>query len=152
MPDVTGTDSNELTLRRQLKVQRVGGVTLLDAIAVPDGENRLVHLFFKAGPTADSFAPGSGVKILQSRSIGEAVYLLCAVSGTQGLVELSLDGVAIQIEAQPPETDIFAGLNVGFAQRNGESADIVLEWLRVHVGAHGMNGALILDRAEPGSD
>jgi len=152
MPDTTGTDNNGLLLHRQLNVQQVGDVTLLDAIWVPDGGNRLVRLFFKAGPAADSFAPGPGVKILQSRSIGEAVHLLCAVSGTQGPVELSLGGAAMKIDAQPPETDLFAGLNVGFAVRNGESVDVTLEWLAIHVADHGMNGALILDRGEPGSD
>ncbi|MEM9317465.1 MAG: glycosyltransferase family 2 protein [Pseudomonadota bacterium] len=45
----------------------------------------------------------------------------------------------------------FAGLNTLVATRNGESAEIVVDWLRYHAKM-GMEGAVILDRSAPGTD
>ena len=138
--------------RRTLNVQRSDDVTLLDAVAYADGDNRAVQLFFASDTPADKFHAEKGLKITNIRSIGNAPVLSCIAEGDSGPVKIGVDSTTLKIKPEPPETDLFAGLNVGFAVRNGESLETTLEWLEYHVTHHGMNAALILDRAKPNSD
>lgn len=58
----------------------------------------------------------------------------------------------VEITSAEAEQELLEGANAAVAVRNGESAETVLTWLRYHIEHHGLNGAVIFDRAEPGSD
>ncbi len=139
-------------LQTTLNVQQAGDVTLLDAISHADGDNRKMQLFFAAGTPPEQFRAGKGLEIIEMRSLGEAPMLNCIAKGKSGPVSIDIGNQTLKIKAEDPETAVFAGLNVGFAIRNGESLETTLEWLNYHVTHHGMNAALILDRAKPQAD
>ncbi len=138
---------NDLFHKRTLNVQQVGDVTLLDAISLPDG----AQLFFAANTPIDRFEAGKGTEIIGTRSVGDAPILNCTQSG-RATISVSIGDTEMEIVPTPQETDLFKGLNTGFAIRNGETLETTLEWLAYHVKYHGMNAALILDRAAPDSD
>ena len=133
--------------KRSLNVQQAGGVTLLDAISKPDG----ARLFFASDTPHENIRVGDGAKIAGSRSIGNAPVLDCLAPEGETL-PVFVGDTRLDVTIHKPETDLFAGLNIGFAIRNGETLETTLDWLKYHVEHHGMNAALILDRAQPGSD
>ncbi len=147
-------------LIRSLRSREHGGICLLEAVREGGG----ARFFFASGTPAEKIAPGAGWKIGALQGIGGApvVQLLPAAEAGAGeaaqAVEtaaeypLVVGGQKLLSAATSPETGLFAGLDTGFAERNGQPAEIVLDWLRYHVETHGMNAALILDRARPGSD
>jgi hypothetical protein len=139
--------NNGMFQKRTLNVQRFGDVTLLDAIAMPDG----ARLFFTANTPMDKFRAGIDTEIVDMRSVGDAPILTCTLTGDV-TVSVSVGEADIEVVPSAAETDLFEGLNTGFAIRNGETLETTLEWLKYHVEHHGMNAALILDRARPGSD
>lgn len=150
---MTKSESNSaMFLQKKLNVHQSDDVTLLDAISQVDGENRLIQLFFAANTQPDKFTTGKDLKITDSRSIGDAPVLNCVASGESGPVKIYVGDTKLKIKAAPPETDLFADMNVGFAIRNGETIETALEWLNYHVTYHGMDAALILDRAKPNAD
>lgn len=146
------TNKSGIFLQTTLNVQQSGDIVLLDAIAQPDGNNRNMQLFFAANTPQDRFLAGKGLEITDIRSIGEAPMLNCVADGKSGPVTINIGDTTLKIKAGAPETDLFAGLNAGFAIRNGESLETTLEWLNYHVTHHGMEAALILDRAKPNGD
>ena len=139
-------------LKRSLNVVQVGDVTLLEAVATPAGEGRLVQAFFRHGTPAAPLRAGRDLDVIEMRAIGNAPVLRAMVADSRGKVRFSLAGAQFALDPMAPETGLFAGMNVVFGVRNGETAAITLDWLRYHVRHHGLQGALILDRARPGSD
>ena len=149
MNNATDTDR---FLVRHLNVQTFGATTVLDAVAWPNGTDRTARVFFRPGPAVESITAGEDVTLTKTRSISEAPLIACKVKGSEGPVPFLVDGSQIEVNAQAPETDLFAGHNVIFAIRNGETSDITMDWLNHHVTHHGMTAALILDRSRPGQD
>ena len=143
---------NDFFQQKTLNVQPSGDVTLLDVIAYSDGGNRSLQMFFATGTPHDKFRAGKGLEIVDIRSIGQAAVLNCTATGSKGPVVLDIGNTTMKIKAEAAETDIFAGLNVGFAIRNAESIETTLEWLDYHVTHHGLEAALILDRSKPNKD
>ena len=78
--------------------------------------------------------------------------LSCTAKPGSGQLRLAVGATKMDIDPLAPETDLFAGLNVGCAVRNGETADVTLDWLRYLVDGHGMNAALIVNRSRTGED
>lgn len=152
MPNADTSNENPVFLRRQLNCQDVGDATLLDGVAALNGADRVAQLFFNPGTDLGEITAGKGAEIIDARVIGGAVALRVRTKDDSGAINLLISGSTHDITPPPPETELFAGLNVGFAVRNGETAKVTLDWLQYHVAHHGMNGALILDQARPGSD
>ncbi|WP_419739106.1 glycosyltransferase family 2 protein [Ruegeria sp.] len=61
-------------------------------------------------------------------------------------------GEPSDLTCAPSECALFEGQNAFIAQRNGESAEIVLQWLAYHIETQGLEAAVILDRAPPGAE
>lgn len=139
-------------LRRGLNIADVGGHVLLDAVAWPEGVGRRVRFFFRSDTPMTAVGPVAGLKIEDSRSIGNGPLVQAWAETEQGPLPVPLTRGRANVEPTPPETDLFAGLNVAIAQRNAETAEVALDWLAYHVAQHGMQAALILDRAPPGGD
>jgi len=53
-----------------------------------------------------------------------------------------------QVTPSGIESALFAGMNTLLATRNGESVDILVDWLEYHVTHHNAQAALILDRGQ----
>ncbi len=124
----------------------IGGVTLLDAVQQGAGAT----LFFAAGTSLAGISALEGCEIADIRSIGGAPVVRLARAAPR--FRIAVGGQDLALAARADECALFEGLDTGFAERNGQSARIALEWLRYHVEEHGMEAALILDRAPPGSD
>ncbi len=140
-------------LRRSLNVAEIGGHVLLEAVALPAGAGRSVRFFFRSDTPMAALGPAPGLAIEDMRSIGKGPMVHARADTAQGPLPVPLKGGGGGVVTPTlPETDLFAGLNVAFAQRNSESAAIVLDWLSYHAAHHGMQAALILDRAAPGGD
>ncbi|MFA3917278.1 glycosyltransferase family 2 protein [Ruegeria hyattellae] len=137
--------SGTLSLCRLRKVQK-GTVTLLDAVATRPGQ---AELFFTHDTPLEAIAAGPRAEIVGQRTLGGSPMVTVRWSGP--LVML-LNSAPVTIHPTPPETGLFAGRDVALALRNGERADLALDWLRYHHRTHGLNGAVILDRDEPGGD
>ena len=131
---------------RSLGGAEIGGVRLLDAVRSGEGAT----LFFATGTPLEGIAALEECEIALIRSIGGAPVVRLSAAAPR--FRLAIGGQDLALSAAPDECALFAGLNAGFAERNGQSAHIALEWLRYHVEEHGMEAALILDRARPGSD
>lgn len=146
------TPAKAIFLKRRLNSQEKGSVTLLDAIQTASETGHKIKLFFKSDTALTEISPGAGLVIEQTRTIGNAPMLTCRSDMTDGQVEIFVGKTKLKIQPQAPETDLFAGLNTIFAVRNGESPEVVAEWLKFHVTHHGAEAALILNRAKPATD
>lgn len=139
-------------LKRRLHTLEKGGVTLLEATQETLGKEREIRLFFKAGTPTDAISPGAGLLIEDMRTINDGPMLTCRAEASARPVEISVGKTNLNIQPEASETDLFAGLNTIFAVRNGESSDVVADWLTFHVTHHDAEAVLILNRANPKTD
>lgn len=138
-------------IERRLAGQRAGKITLLDAVETRDDDFREVTLFFAAGTDLGLITPAHDVELLEARQVvGAPVVTYRLQSDTK--LTLFFDGQQITILPAAVETDMLNDSRAFVAVRNGEPAGIVLAWLAYHIAHQGMTGAVILDRAAPGSD
>ncbi len=135
---------------------------VLDCLALTDPStgNPTARVFFSADLDPERILPDQNPAILETRSIAGGVVLTLERAGDDAPVTIPVRipvtipmraaGKPVGITATLPETDLFAGLNCAVAERNGESAETVRDWLLWHMQTHGLQGALILDRGKPG--
>ena len=139
-------------LCRRLAAHRIdqGGVTtLLDATACDDGKLRL---FFGAGTATGAFHPDGRPGSAMPDELRDVSGGCLVITRAAAPAKLALaDGSTIPIDADHAETSLFAGLNTLFAFRWDETADQVAENLAYHAVHHGLQAALIINRA-PASD
>jgi hypothetical protein len=138
-------------IERLFASQSVGAITLLDAVEQVVEGARHVTLFFETGVDLSLIKAPKKAKIIEERSVGGAPYVTYALSKKADLT-FEFAGKAFEITPAEAEQDLLEGANALVAVRNGESAETVLTWLSYHIEQHGLNGAVIFDRAEPGSD
>ncbi len=127
------------------------GITLLDAVESQVDGARQVTLFFDAGVDLAEVKAPKRAKVIAERSVGGAPYVSYEVPKNANLT-FEFAGRAVDITPAEAELEVLEGANALVAVRNGEDAATVLTWLRYHIEQHGMSGAVIFDRAEPGSD
>lgn len=123
--------------------QRVGSAIVLDAIASDTGG----RVFFAAGQDLRGLHPLRQTQIVNQRTVGDGVILQTKDGGAPCF---GLKDQRTTLSLSAPQLDLFEGQNTALAFRNGQSAEITLDWLRWHVAHHGMNAALIVDRAPYG--
>ena len=133
--------------RRRLMGIEADGVVLLDAVLSPDGARTELFLAQGTDPASLSLADGAGIS--EIRMINGAPRVTVDAPGP-----LTLRLGASEVAVTPPgaEQGLLAGLNATVGLRNGETAGVVLDWLGYHATHHGLQGAVIFDRARPGSD
>ncbi len=145
-----------LCLRRSLDVHEVAGRRLLAALCWEEDGAHPVRLFFTTGVERADFGaeppPEGAMRLTAAWGVGHGLALFGEAPGGSGPLRLALRGQVAELTATAPEPGPFAGLDVGLALRNGEPPETVAEWIEWHVRAHGMTGALILDRSPPGSE
>lgn len=139
-------------IERTLRSVSENGMTLLTAVATPIEAGRRLHLFFSADTNGDYLTAQGDAEIEELRSIGGAPVAICRTGTTDGPVTFLFAGKPVAVTPVAAETRAFSGLNCFAATKNGEHPDHVLDWLAYHEAHHGLQGAVILLRTEPGSD
>ena len=140
-------------LRRTLPSCRIdqGGVTtLMDVIDCADGRLRA---FFGVGTAISAFNPDGfpGCALPDEMRDISGASLLVTRSGGPAKIALT-DGSTITLAATAAEPQIFAGLNTFLAFRWDETAHQVAENLIYHARHHGLQAALIINRAPQQAD
>ncbi|TCP59908.1 glycosyl transferase family 2 [Rhodovulum bhavnagarense] len=129
-----------------------GKAVLFDAVAHPLDGGQVATLFFNRTTPPEAIASGAQDMAADIVTIANSPVLRIDLpAGGEGLT-LRLDGRECQIAPHPAEPGLLAGHNVALALRNGESVRTVADWLDYHIAHHGLTGALILSRAQPGTD
>ena len=139
-------------LVHQLCMRRIddnGVTTLLDAVLSGDGR---VRVFFGSGTAAAAFHPDAqpGCALPDELRDVSGACLVVTRGGPRIALALSTGGT-LSVHPTAAETSLFAGLNSLFAFRWDETADQVAENLAYHAVHHGLQAALIVNRA-PASD
>ncbi|MEN8837279.1 MAG: glycosyltransferase family 2 protein [Celeribacter marinus] len=124
-----------------LNAQVFGDIILLDAIVSGD----TTDLFFHHTATLSGKVAKSVLNKADVRTVGNAPWITGRTP--THTITLDVDGTPKEITLSHPNTDLMRDRNVALATRNGESAKMVLDWLRFHVTHQGLTGALIIDRA-----
>ena len=148
----SGTDTATVALSRaevlcralpSRRIDQSGISTLLDAVICDDSKMRV---FFGAGTPTTTLNPDGGPGCAlpdELRDVSGACLVI-----TRGKDALSLsDGSTLAVTATVAETGLFAGLNTMLAFRWDETADQVAENLAYHAVHHGLQAALIVNRA-----
>ena len=130
---------------RVLNGQVIEGVTVLDAIGDAEG----LRVFFAAGTDPNRIGRQGKVVPQQAISVNSSLMVRCDWSG-KGRAALPVRGIAARIDVAAPEPGLFTGARVLMGARNGETPELVRDWLRHHVATQGADAALILDRVRPG--
>ncbi|WP_417248401.1 glycosyltransferase family 2 protein [Celeribacter sp.] len=134
-------------LTRTIDAQLFGNVTLLEALDLGGGR---VELFFDHSTHLTGAQTEALLNEAQMTTVGGALWVRGTSPARPLVAEIA--GKAREIALTTPEPDLFDGRNVALATRNGETAEIVLEWLAYHHRHQGLTGAVILDRAHPDRD
>lgn len=145
------SDRPSVLLQRRLVSADGGAVRLLDAVDVSAEKGRRVSLFFDTGTDPAQIRLAAGWAVTDGGSVGGA-HWLSVETGEQGPLTLQVADRTITVDPAKSETGLLEGANAILAVRNGETADTVLEWLLYHCTHHGMTAAVILNRAQPGTD
>lgn len=122
------------------------GLAALDAVAEPDDPGRF-RVFLASGTDRALLAPLPGPDCAQALELRE-------VSGgilydARGPLRLALAGGVAEVPASPQERGLLAGRNVLLGFRLKEPAETVADWIGWHVGRHGADAALVVNRAPP---
>jgi hypothetical protein len=142
-PGATGR--GPAVLARAWAPRRAGELRLFDCVADPGGGGW--RAFLGAGATEADILREAGpgaARIEEVRPLGGGLML--AGSGPARIA--TAEGI-IEAEPSAPEWPLLAGRNVALGFRLAETAAQVAAWLAWHAAEHGLDGALIVDRAAP---
>lgn len=133
--------------RRGLMGREQDGIVLLDAVRAADPAQPV--LFFAPGTDPAQIALGEGAALVEARTVNGAPRMVVEAAET---IPLRLAGREVSVTPTEAELGLLEGLNAMVGLRNGEAAETVLAWLAYHAEHHGAQGAVLIDRAPPGSD
>lgn len=143
---MTETDPPPLH-RRRLTAQVAGGVQVLDAASWAEGGQTVFRAFLANGTPPDALAPAEGQG---AREVSGGLMLAGQANGA-GVAVLPLAGGVVPLATVPAETGLFSGLNAAITLRMEEPAGVVADWLAYHAAHHGLQGAVIVNRAPEGA-
>lgn len=146
----------DIYVRRDLNVVEDQGLQALDCIGWPDPVGGMgLRVFFKAGTDIELFdvtpRPGCAV-FAEARSINGGLVFGGSASAVKNSIRMALKSGEIELPVQMPETELFADMNVCFAERNGEPIEAIEAWLAYHVERFGLEAVLLLDREKSGKE
>ncbi|RAP42999.1 glycosyl transferase family 2 [Rhodovulum viride] len=139
-------------LRVALTARPLGRALCLDAVATPAGSGREVTAILASAAPPGAVGPAGETTAATLRTVAGAPLLTLTCGSDEGPVPLTLDGAAVTLDPRPARTDLFAGLDVMVALRNGETAGEAADWLAFHRRTQKLQAALIVDRAPPGPE
>ncbi|MEO3416143.1 glycosyltransferase family 2 protein [Roseovarius sp. CAU 1744] len=137
-------------IERRLISHGLDDLSILDAVEKRELGQRYVTLFFDSDVPTETVVPPTGAKLAAASTLGGASCL------TYELPEkyenkFEIAGQPINLAPANEEFSLMEGCNALAAVRNGESAEIVLDWLAYHTAHQNADAAVILDRAKPGT-
>ncbi|WP_371170591.1 glycosyltransferase family 2 protein [Aliiroseovarius sp. 2305UL8-7] len=138
-------------IERRLASRELDGCTLLDVVEKRVGDTREVTLFFDQDVTSDLIHPPINSELVCEKSIGGATFLTYALPA-DAPVSFEIQEQVVALTPAEAELDFMQGANAIVAERNGEPAWLVLEWLDYHIRHQRAQAFVIVDRAEPGKD
>ncbi len=138
-------------IERQMAGQDLGVAILLDAVVHTEDAGRMVTLFFDRTIEPDDVIPANGGVLDVVHSVGGASILRYALPDAVP-PRFSICGEPHDLSCSQSEWALLEGQNVLAAQRNGESAEVVLDWLAYHIKMQDLEAAVLIDRARPGVD
>ncbi len=148
------TDHIAKVIRRTFGAATPGTLTLIEAVTT----GPLTRAFFGTGSPPQTFAPDGAPGSTRPEELreiaGGTMAVLPAPMPPGGAAPLRLalaNGTTVEITPAPEETALFAGLNTILGFRLEEPAITVAEGLLYHARHHGLQAALIVNRAPPGS-
>lgn len=128
------------------------GLRWLDAAETGGGTFRV---FFAAGTVPQAFDTADRTdcdRIEELRELNGAVLLIGRRATERPVLRLPLaGGTALEVPLSGVETDFLKGRDCLLAMRIEESPAQIRHWLAYHAKYHGLTGAVIVDRAPPGS-
>ena len=133
--------------RRRLTAQVAGGVQVLDAVAWAEGDGTVFRAFLANGTPDTALEAAEG---LTGREVSGGL-MLAGRANPAGVALLPLAGGTVPLATVPAETGLFKGLNAAIALRMEEPAETVADWLAYHATHHGLQGAVIVNRAQGGA-
>ena len=134
---------------REMAGTTANGITLLEAVAHDADGGQVATLYFQPGTDPKQLGFPKRAEVLSIFTIGGAPVVRLSLP-RKGAFALSFDGAKVEVTPSAPELHDFEGLDAAAALSNGEGADTILQWLAFNAEHHGMNAAVILDRARPG--
>lgn len=136
----------DVLTRRWTPVETEDGI-LLDAVR-PDPEGAGAICFFKTGLASEAVESSADFSVSVVRQIGGALAVH-GQTGPDAAFDLPLAGMPMDITPEPPETDLFAGLNTALVITGAEWPGTLRDWLDYHARTQNLQAALIVDRAPP---
>jgi len=148
--------ADDIYLKRTLNVVEDQGLVALDCIGWEDPLGGMgLRVFFKSGTSYDPFDPKPRqgcAKFSEARLINGGPMFIGGAEAPSKHIKMALKDGELKLPVQAPETDLFEDLNVCIAERNGESIEVIEDWLRYHVAGHGLQAVLLLDREKPNNE
>ncbi|SDY91112.1 Glycosyl transferase family 2 [Jannaschia faecimaris] len=129
---------------RALGAQIVDGITVLDVVGDPMG----LRLFLGTDTDPRAITAQRDVVPKTVTSVSKALMILADWPGGDRAA-LPIRDSTVDIAVTAPEPDLFDDMRVLLASRNGETPELVQDWLRYHVENQGADAALVLDRTRP---
>lgn len=146
------TGAKNQFVARTLASTICNNITLLDAVEIArENGMRTVVLFFDVGTSFKEIGFPSSTQLISTQVVNNAPLMVVETKNL-GDIQVIFNGISVDISPATSELGLLEGGNVALSERNGETADTVLTWLKYHCSRHGMTAAVILDRAEPESD
>ncbi|MCK8465166.1 glycosyltransferase family 2 protein [Aliiroseovarius sp. S1339] len=142
---------NARLIERRLASRELDGCALLDVVERKTDNAREITLFFDQAVTGDLIVPPTNSELIVIKSIGGATFATYAVP-LDAQATFQIQGQSVDLTPAEVETDYMQGTNAIVAERNGEPARLVLEWLDFHLEHQQVQSVAILDRAQPGTD
>lgn len=127
----------------QFERRRLQAASLPEALATPDAPDALCCLI-----DGDQMTAYLRPELLRGRDPQAMFKVPIQVGGFKDSMTIQCPAV-VGVVGDAPETEFFAGKRCVVAIRNDERPAILREWLEHLVQHHGLEAALILDRAEP---
>ncbi len=129
-------------IERDLQAERIGDVVLYDALHASDG----VRITLASDHVDHESFSVHGLAEPHRVSQGDAVVFTGQSRGAA--LRVNWLGGTAEIHPTAPDLAFFQDAKVGLAMRTEETAQTAVDWLTWHAKHHGLNAALIVDRAE----
>lgn len=138
-------------IERRLVSHQYDDLCIVDIVECRKSDRRHVTLFFDREVSAEIVLPPAGAKLTATSLVGGASFLTFELP-EEARNDFEIAGRSVSLVPAEAELSLLEGHNALAAVRNGESADIVLDWLAYHIEQQNADAAVILDRAQPGTD
>ncbi len=125
----------------------IGDVTVLAAVQTSH-EPRQVTIYFAKGVQEDRVKIASPWITVSSQTVDSALKIICTCDTNDDLY-LIVDRIPTAIKITEPNFALMRNKNVALSVRNGETAEIVADWLEYHHTTQKLDGAVILSRGKP---